>query len=270
MIMKKSNDYLELNKDAWNKKTGEHIHSAFYDVENFKKGKSSLNEIELDLLGNIANKDLLHLQCHFGQDSLSLARMGAKVTGVDLSNKAIEEARKLSSEIDTPADFIESDVYTVQDKIPQTSFDLVYSTYGTITWLPDMDKWAKVVKQMLRPGGKLILVEFHPFIWTFDDQMKTIAYHYFNEEEIVEITEGTYTDRNAPIKTETVSWNHSLDEVIGSLLCNGFSIQHFKEYDYSPYPCFPNVEEFQPKRFRFKHIEKRIPMIYSIIAEKLG
>lgn len=266
--MKRSNNYLDLNKEAWNQKTLHHIQSDFYDQASFKAGRNSLNEIELNLLGDVSNKKILHLQCHFGQDSISLARMGALVTGVDLSDEAIKEGKLLSEELNVPVTFVNTDVYSADEEVDANSFDLVFSTYGTITWLPDLIKWAQIISKVLKPGGELLLVEFHPFIWTFDDNMEKIAYHYFNQEEIREITVGTYTDRNADLRTETVAWNHSLDEVIGALLANGFEIIHFKEYDYSPYPCFSNVKEIAPGKFQFNHIDKRIPMVYSLKASR--
>jgi 2-polyprenyl-3-methyl-5-hydroxy-6-metoxy-1,4-benzoquinol methylase len=139
-------DYIKANKELWNKRTGFHVLSEFYNVEAFIKGESSLNAIELDLLGNVKGKKILHLQCHFGQDSLSLARMGAKVTGVDLSDKAIEKAKELSVQLDLDARFICSDLYELPTILDE-QFDLVFTSYGTIGWLPDLDKWGAVVSR---------------------------------------------------------------------------------------------------------------------------
>lgn len=259
--------YLEINKECWNKKTDVHLSSSFYDVEGFVKGKSSLNEIELNLLGDIKGRSILHLQCHFGQDSLSLARMGAEVTGVDLSDTAIEAARKLSNDIGVEAKFIECDVYSLSDHITD-QFDIVFTSYGTIGWLPDMDKWAGVVARFLKPGGRFIFAEFHPVVWMFDDDFKKVAYSYFNREEIIEEVSGSYTDRSAPIKTTSISWNHDLSEVLTALLKQGLVLDQFLEFDYSPYNCFNKMEEFETGKYRIKGLKNRIPMVYALAMTK--
>ena len=142
-------NYLETNRKAWNSKVPVHLSSSFYYVEEFKKGKSSLNEIELALLEEVKSKSILHLQCHFGQDSLSLSRMGAMVTGVDFSDIAINTARSLALELNLDAEFIESDVYALPEKLDK-QFDIVFTSYGTIGWLPDLNKWAAVIANFLK------------------------------------------------------------------------------------------------------------------------
>jgi SAM-dependent methyltransferase len=260
-------NYLDKNRSAWNQKTSQHIHSEFYELNAFLAGKNVLREVELNLLGDIRNKKILHMQCHFGMDSLCLSRMGAKVTGVDLSDEAIKQARQLNDDLNLDAQFNCCDLYSLPEHLDE-EFDIVFTSYGTIGWLPDLEKWAKIIDRYLKPGGKFIMVDFHPFVWTFDDDMQKISYDYFKTDEIIEITEGTYADRNAPIKTETVSWNHSLDEILGSLLEQKLNLLHFGEYDYSPYTCFSNLMEREPGKFVFKHIPYRIPMMYSIVAGK--
>lgn len=260
-------DYLKINKQLWNNKVKVHVESDFYDNDNFINGNSSLNPIELELLGDVKGKSILHLQCHFGQDTISLSRMGAKTVGVDLSDKAIATAKELSKQTNTDTDFICCDVYDLPNHLNQ-QFDIIFTSYGTIGWLPDLDKWAKVVSQFLKPGGQFIFVEFHPVVWMFDDDFKTIAYNYFNVEPIVEIEEGTYADKNADIKQQAVSWNHDLSEVLNSLIKNGISIQQFNEYDYSPYNCFNETIEVAPNKYRIKHLGDKIPMVYSLIGEK--
>src|SRR6187551_1118010 len=167
--MNKDLNYLDINKASWNQRTAVHVASDFYGVDAFVKGKSSLQQIELGLLGDVAGKSILHLQCHFGQDTLSLARLGAKVTGVDLSDVAITEARKLARELGLSTDFICCNVYDLPQQLEQ-QFDVVFTSYGAIGWLPDLDRWAQIVRRFLKPGGRLVLVEFHPFVWMFDDQ----------------------------------------------------------------------------------------------------
>ncbi|UUC44330.1 class I SAM-dependent methyltransferase [Flavobacterium cerinum] len=260
-------DYLDTNKATWNQKVDYHVDSEFYNMEAFLNGQSTLNDIELRLLGDITGKKILHLQCHFGQDTISLSKMGAQVTGMDLSDKAIAKARELATQLNTNTTFVCSDVYDLPNQL-QGQFDIVFTSYGTIGWLPDLDKWAKVIQHFLKPGGKFVFVEFHPVVWMFDNHFTKIEYSYFNTETIIETVSGTYADKEAPLKNDSVSWNHPLTEVINSLIKNTLEINTFEEYDYSPYSCFNEVEEFAPNKFRIKHLDNKIPMIYAIVATK--
>lgn len=260
-------NYLEINKATWNEKTAVHVTSDFYDMEQFLSGKSTLKDIELTLLGNVSGKKILHLQCHFGQDTISLARLGASTTGIDLSDKAIEKATELAEQLKANAKFVCSDVYDLPNHLDE-KFDIVFTSYGTIGWLPDLDKWAKVISHFLKPDGKFVFAEFHPVVWMFDYDFTKIQYNYFNVETILETEEGTYADKNALIKNQTASWNHSLSEVFSALLNNGMTIESFKEFDYSPYNCFNNTEEFEPNKYRVTHLENKIPMAYSLSAIK--
>lgn len=260
-------NYLEINKNNWNKRTEAHVTSDFYDVAGFLEGKSSLKEIELELLGDIRGKSVLHLQCHFGQDTISMARMGASATGVDLSDKAIESARELAEKAGADATFICCDVYSLPEHLDQ-QFDIVFTTYGTIGWLPDVDKWATIVSTFLKPGGKFVFADFHPVVWMFDDHFTKVGYNYFKADAIIETQSGTYADRDADMVEESVSWNHSISEVLNSLIQQGLEINVFNEYDYSPYDCFNETEEFAPGKFRIKHLENNIPMVYAIGATK--
>ncbi len=265
--MNPENNYIEINKHSWNNRTETHLSSTFYNLEGFLKGESSLNPIELEILGDIKGKSILHLQCHFGQDSISLSRLGAKVTGIDLSDKAIENARRIAKETNSDVEFICCDLYDLEKHLDK-QFDIVFTSYGTITWLPDLDKWGKLISRFLKPHGKFVFVEFHPVVWMFDDNFEKIGYNYFNVEAIVETENGTYADKNANISQSYVTWNHSLSEVLSSLLNNSLKLTEIQEYDYSPYDVFSNMIEFQPKKYRIKHLDNKIPMIYSIVAVK--
>ncbi|RZJ68326.1 MAG: class I SAM-dependent methyltransferase [Flavobacterium sp.] len=261
-------DYLNINRNTWNDKVSVHLHSEFYDQQAFLNGKSSLKEIELALLGDVSGKRILHLQCHFGQDTISLSRLGATTVGVDFSDKAIETAQVIARDLNADAEFICSDIYDLPNRMYQ-EFDIVFTSYGTIGWLPDLDKWAKVVSHFLKPGGKFVFAEFHPVVWMFDDEFKYVAYNYFKAGAIIENETGTYADKSADIKNQSISWNHSLSEVVTSLLENGLTVQKFDEYDYSPYNCFSNMEEFAPGKFRVAHLRNDIPFVYSIVAAKI-
>lgn len=265
--MNTEGNYIEINRQSWNNRVDSHLKSDFYDLEGFLKGNSSLNDIEVNLLGDIKGKSILHLQCHFGQDSISLSRLGAEVTGVDLSDKAIESARKIANDAQANAKFICCDIYDLPNHL-DGKFDIVFTSYGTIGWLPDLDKWAKIVSNFLKPNGQFVFVEFHPVVWMFDDDFEKIDYRYFNSGAIFETENGTYADKKAKITQSYIMWNHSTSEVINSLIDNGLEIKSFDEFDYSPYNCFNKTIEIEPKKFRIEHLGNKIPMVFSINAIK--
>ncbi|WP_265129967.1 class I SAM-dependent methyltransferase [Chryseobacterium oranimense] len=258
-------NYLEINRQSWNARTETHINSDFYDLDGFLKGKNSLNAIELNLLGNLSNKSVLHLQCHFGQDSISLSRLGADVTGVDLSDVAIARARELAKQTHSSSEFICSDVYDLPNHLDR-QFDIVFTSYGTIGWLPDLNRWAEIVSKFLKPGGTFVFVEFHPVVWMYDARFKKIEYRYFNSGAIIESEKGTYADKEAELEVKTIGWNHSLGEVINSLIQNGLRITYFEEFDYSPYNNFNDSVESEPGKFRIAHLGNKIPMVYALTA----
>lgn len=259
-------NYLEINRNLWNAKVETHLNSDFYFVKEFLQGRTSLNSIELDLLGNIEGMKILHLQCHFGQDSISLSRLGAKVTGIDLSDKSIQAAKDLAQKCGTDTEFMVSDVYNLPN-ILSDKFDIVYTSYGTIGWLPDLQKWAKVISHFLKPDGKFIFVEFHPVVWMYDDDFTFLQYSYFNDEVIHQTSAGTYAEPTANIVQEEVSWNHPLSDVMQSLIGERFAIKSFQEYNWSPYACFKNMEEYENGKYRIVSFQNKIPLVYSIVAE---
>ncbi len=265
--MNEQPDYLTLNRESWNQRTEHHLKSAFYDNENFKKGASSLNEIELELLGDLEGKSVLHLQCHFGQDTLSLARLGAKVTGVDLSDKAIESARQLAEELNLEAEFICCNLYDLPQHLNR-QYDLVFTSYGTIMWLPELEPWAKIIHDFLKPGGKFVFVEFHPAVWMYDDDFTHIQYSYFKTEPIIEEETGTYADKNAAIKQTCVTWNHSLSEVVNNLLQNNLTLNLLNEYDYAPYNFLSHTEKIGEKRYQISKFGNKLPLVYALVATK--
>ena len=265
--MKNDFDYIKTNKQTWNNKTAIHIESEFYNNKSFLEGKSTLNSIELSLLGDLNNKRILHLQCHFGQDTMTFSRLGAKATGIDFSDKAIEKARVFSEKLNLDTSFICCDIYDIPNHLDE-KFDIVFTSYGTIGWLPDIDKWAAVVSHFLNPKGKFIMADFHPVIWMFDNDFKKVFYSYFNIEPIIEVESGTYADKNSKIETKTITWNHPTSEVLNALIQSGLEINSFNEYDYSPYNCFNQTEEFEKGKFRIKHLGYKIPMVFTVEATK--
>jgi len=260
-------NYQSTNRESWNQRTHVHIDSAFYNVEGFKNGKNSLNDIELRLLGDVKGKRILHLQCHFGQDTLSLARMGAEVTGVDLSDIAIEKAYELAFSIGEEAAFICCDLYDLPNHLVG-HFDIVFTSYGTIGWLPDLNKWAEIISLYLKPGGKFVFAEFHPVVWMFDNDYDSIGYRYFNSGPIVETESGTYADTSADLVQQYITWNHGTAEVLTSLINSGLSIAVFEEFDFSPYNCFKGTLECEPGKFRIEKLGDKIPMVFALVAEK--
>ena len=259
--------FFEANKSLWNQKTIFHKDSDFYNLKDFKLGKTSLNNVELAELGDVSGKGLLHLQCHFGMDTLSWTRSGAKCTGVDLSDEAISLAKSLNKELGLDAEFICSNIYDLKENL-NDKFDIVFTSYGTIGWLPDLDKWAEIISHFLKPGGIFYIIDFHPVVWMFDSHFQKFEYSYFNTGVIEEETAGTYADRNAPIKQKEYGWNHSLSETITALRNAGLQIDFFHEFDYSPYNCFNNTVETEAGKWQIQGLEGKIPMLYSIMAIK--
>jgi 2-polyprenyl-3-methyl-5-hydroxy-6-metoxy-1,4-benzoquinol methylase len=272
--MEQYDQYFEANKQLWNQRTVVHKDSSFYNLAGFKNGENVLTPIELNGLGDpeasgqvVKGKKMLHLQCHFGMDSLSWARLGADVTGVDLSDEAIKEAKQLNDDLGMNAKFICCNVYDLKEHLDER-FDIVFTSYGVVGWLPDLDTWAEIIFHYLKPGGVFYLAEFHPVVWMFDDEFTHIRYYYNNRELIITENEGTYTDRNAEIKGKEYSWNHSISEVLNALINAGLRIESFNEFMYSPYPCFRNTVEAEKGHWQIKGMEGKIPMVYSVKAIK--
>jgi SAM-dependent methyltransferase len=263
--MENNHDYFQANKELWNQRTRFHKVSAFYDLAAFKAGANVLTPIELNEIGEVNGKSLLHLQCHFGMDTMSFSRMGAACTGIDLSDEAIKLAKAINDELKLDAKFICCNVYDTSTFV-KDFFDIVFTSYGTIGWLPGLGPWAKMIAERLKPGGFFYMAEFHPVMWMFDDDFTHIAYAYENREVIVTENQGTYTDRNADIKGKEYSWNHSISEVLNALIYAGLKIQFFNEHMFSPYPCFRNMVETEPGKWHIKGMEGKIPMVYSLKA----
>jgi SAM-dependent methyltransferase len=256
----------DTNRETWNKKVAIHAASDFYDMEAFKAGRSSLNSYELNALGDVSGRSLLHLQCHFGQDTLSWARLGAKCIGVDISEEGIELAKSLNKELGLKAQFVCCNVLDTSQYISET-FDIVFTSYGTIGWLPDLKPWAQMISERLKPGGTFYIIDFHPIAWMFDHTVSPpkMKYSYHQKEAIYEEYEGTYAeDGVTKMISKEYGWNHSLSEVVNSLINAGLTIEAFNEYDASPYDVFPDLVKNKNGMFELK--EKLYPLLFEVKA----
>ncbi|MEL6592483.1 MAG: class I SAM-dependent methyltransferase [Bacteroidota bacterium] len=256
---------IQANRENWNQRTAIHVDSDFYELDAFKRGKNSLRQLELEELGEVKANSLLHLQCHFGMDTLSWARLGAKVTGIDFSDTAIEQARKLAAELEIPAQFILSDVYNAP-VVHQEKYDIVFTSYGTIGWLPDLDRWAAVIKHFLKPGGSFYIADFHPVVWMFDDDFKGVAYSYFNDGPDFELSEGTYADRASEVNGGTYNWSHSISEIVMALKNAGLELEFLHEHNYINWNCLNGLEKIGPYRYILPKWGHKAPYMYSIMA----
>ena len=268
--------HLDLNRSWWDERVPIHVGSAFYDVEGFRAGGSTLRPFELEEVGDVAGKRLAHLQCHFGLDSLSWARAGASVAGLDFSGPAIEAANSLAAETGLDATFVQADVHDAVEALGGERFDIVYTGFGAINWLPDLSRWADVVSSLLEEGGFLYLGEFHPFTWVFDEDTETIRFDYFHDAEGVSFDdeEGSYADLDAPTRRNTtLEWAHPMSEVVSAVLGAGLTIELLSEHDYTLFPRFADLE---PDRdflgagvvYRQPEGKPRLPLMYSLRARR--
>jgi SAM-dependent methyltransferase len=265
--MKEHTNYFEVNKATWNKKVDIHSKSDMYNMDAFKAGETSLMPYELKALGDVNEKSLLHLQCHFGQDTLSLSRLGAKCVGVDLSDEGVKLARQLNDELKQDAKFVCCNVLDSSNHISET-FDIVFTSYGTIGWLPDLKPWAKMISERLKVGGIFYIVEFHPILWMYDyvDGKSIMKYHYNRKEAIYEEYEGTYANQASKMVSKEYGWNHGLSEVVNALIEAGLQIEYLNEYDESPYDVFPDLIKQENGMYKLK--DQLFPMIFEIKATK--
>lgn len=261
------NRYLTANKKWWNNVAPLHLRSDLYDLTNFKKGKSSLVSIEQEELGNVEGKKILHLMCHFGMDTLSLARLGASATGVDLSDKSIRIAKKLSGELKVPAKFICCDIFELPN-ILNEKFDVVFTSYGVLLWISNIKKWAKIISRFLKEGGVFYIVEVHPFTNMLSYDFK-LFYKYFKRGPYVDDSDGTYTDWNENIKGATYEWAYTISDVFNSLTSAGLKIEFVHEFPFTMYDQFPGFMEKNEKgHYVLKDKKIQVPLLFSLKAVK--
>ena len=244
--------------------------SEMYALETFKAGRSSLHVLELAELGAVSGKSLLHLQCHFGMDTLSWARLGAQVTGVDFSSEGVALARALSQELNIPGRFVCSDLYDLPQNL-EGQFDIVYTSYGVLTWLPDLLRWAQVAAHFLKPDGVFYMAEFHPFALVFADDAPElrIGYPYFSDEVITFEVAGSYADCTAETRQKvSYEWAYPLGEVVTSLIEAGLQLEFLHEFPYTVYNMFPFLEKAEDGNWYLPGKAETIPLMFSIRAHK--
>jgi len=266
-------EYAKTNREHWNELASINVKSDFYDVEGFKKGNLSLLPIERGELGDVTGKSLLHLQCHFGLDTLSWARLGAKVTGVDFSDKSIDLARAIARETGIESEFLCSDVYDLPNVLDKT-FDIVFTSYGVLLWMPDINKWASVVSHFLKPGGTFYIVELHPFVNVFDvgkevTELK-VKYPYFHSPTPDKWeSDGSYADREANLTHASYEWTHGMSDILNALIASGLKIEFIHEFPYCCYQRFPFMEKHNDGLYHMTgDKEKMIPLMFSLKAIK--
>ncbi|MEU4781020.1 class I SAM-dependent methyltransferase [Micromonospora sp. NPDC023633] len=250
-------DWRAANRANWDERVPIHVAGPFYDLPGFVAGKDTLRDFELAEVGDVSGKTLLHLQCHIGLDTLSWARRGAAVTGLDFSAPAVDVASGLAAQIGaTTARFVTADVYDAVQALDGQTFDIVYTGFGALCWLPDIARWARTAAALVAPGGFLYLAEFHPFADVLADDGRTVEGDYFQRDPIVVDAPGTYADPDALITaTLTVEWPHGIGEVVSALTGAGLRLEFLREHNRG--------------HFRFP-AGQRVPQVYSLRAAKAG
>jgi len=273
-------DYLKANLASWDEAVAVHVGSELYDVDGFKAGKTSLSEIELGELGPLVREGtrLLHLQCHFGLDTLSWARRGAIATGVDFSGEGIETARALAAEVGLSgrAAFVQSDVAGLPDRLSGT-FDVVFTSWGALIWLGDLERWADVVTHFLKPGGTLYVAEFHPYAFLLADDATPeslhLGYPYFMYGVPQRFDEpGDYADPDAKVEhTVTFEWLHGFSEILDPLLRRGLRLDFLHELPYTvPGLPFAFLEKDARGMLRMKGRHEGFPLTFTLLMTKEG
>lgn len=262
---------LAANREMWDERVPLHVAAELYDVPSFRRGRITLPQLEVQEVGPVEGRTLLHLQCHFGLDTMSWARLGASVTGLDFSSEAVRTARELASEVSVEAEFVEANVFDAPEALGGRQFDIVYTAAGVLGWLPDMERWACAAAACVRPGGVFYIREFHHMAWIFDDAEGVdelrVAYPYWTAP--LEFDEpGSYATSAPTVHNRTFEWTHSLGEVVTALVDNGLQLEFLHEHDWSTFKMFPFLVQEAPGRWVLPEHRSSVPLMYSIRARK--
>ncbi|SMQ71407.1 class I SAM-dependent methyltransferase [Agreia sp. VKM Ac-1783] len=274
-------DYVTANRENWNDRASAHAvrTGVGYQVQRYIDDRKLISDVvrfDRERLGPIEGLRTVHLQCHIGTDTLSLARLGAHVTGLDFSPVALEEARALVAETGDAVDFVESDVYSAVEALGEGGFDLVYTGIGALCWLPSVERWAAVVAGLLKPGGRLFIREGHPILWTMDERLSDdlhLRFPYFEQADPLEWDDdASYVETDKPIAaTKTYEWNHGIGEIVTALLGAGLSLTMLVEHDSVPWRALPGQMLMRPDgEFALDQHAGVAPLSYTIQAVKTG
>jgi len=267
--------YYDANKELWDEFAKLHYEteSEDYSVKSFLEGQSTLKSYELKEIGNVKGKSMLHLQCHFGLDTLSWAREGAIVTGTDISSEGIRLAKLLAKQSKLEASFIESNLYNLP-KVLSEKFDIVYTSIGVLCWLNDLVEWGKIISHFLKTGGFFYIAEIHPFSMVFDNETKNIKdlqvyYNYFHDPRPLEfLADGSYASEMKIEPKKEYEWAHSMADIINSLIEAGLRIEFLNEYPFTVWKQFPFVERGLDGFYRLKDQKAEIPLFFTLKAVK--
>ncbi|MGW9041059.1 class I SAM-dependent methyltransferase [Streptomyces lydicus] len=267
-------DWREANRARWDERVALHTASDFYDQDRFRRVRDVLRAFETAEVGDVTGRSLLHLQCHFGQDTLSWAHRGAaRVVGLDFSEPAVETARELAAEFGYGPDraaFVAADVYDAAEAVPDAAYDIVYTGIGALNWLPDLERWADTAASLVAPGGFLYLAEFHPLCDALDDETGARVVHdYFSREAWVDEVPGSYTDFDAPTdNNRSVEWQHPIGEVVSALAGAGLHLEFLHEHDMTMFQRFGALRRSEDGFYRFPADRPRVPLMYSLRARR--
>ena len=267
--------HMDANRRSWDARTPTHFGSRFYGVDGFKAGASSLHSLEIEEVGDVDGKRLLHLQCHFGMDTMSWARLGAVATGVDFSEEAVSLARSLSEELGIDAKFVVSNVYDLPEVL-DGRFDVVFTSYGVLTWLPDLERWAAAIAHFMEPGGFLYIVDSHPFGNVFYDEEDAVDLRPFYPYSTrgagpLEFPPGsTYTDGPDEEYGTTFEWGHSVGDILNSLIGAGLTVEFFHEFHFAGYQALPMMVQGDDGWWRLEEGRDSVPILFSLKATKPG
>jgi SAM-dependent methyltransferase len=270
-------DSISINRASWDERAPAHAASPDYAVDRFVSDPEFISDVvrfDLPLLGDITGLDGVHLQCHIGTDTVSLARLGARMTGLDFSGAALVQARRLAGQAGPHVEFVEAEVYDAPSVLGSERFDFVFTGIGALCWLPKIRRWAEVVAELLRPGGWLFIREGHPMLWALDERVVdrlAVELPYFEREEpVVWEGGGTYVETDVVFEHKvSYSWNHGLGEIVTALLEAGLRLTTLVEHDSVPWEALPGMmERTSANEWRLADRPWRLPHSYTLRAVK--